>query len=55
MNAEMKTGGEVLIDLLEINGVDVVFGIPGVHGRALPAVRVASGRARFDFFRPEWC
>ncbi len=27
----MKTVGEVLIDLLEANGVDVVFGIPGVH------------------------
>ncbi|MCD1266665.1 hypothetical protein B5M44_18925 [Shinella sumterensis] len=26
-----KTVGEVLVDLLEANGVDVVFGIPGVH------------------------
>lgn len=26
-----KTVGEVLIDLLEANGVEVVFGIPGVH------------------------
>jgi acetolactate synthase-1/2/3 large subunit len=31
MTAEMKTVGEVLIDLLEANGVEVVFGIPGVH------------------------
>ena len=28
---ELKTVGEVLIDLLEANDVDVVFGIPGVH------------------------
>lgn len=28
---EMKTVGETLIDLLEANDVDVVFGIPGVH------------------------
>ncbi|HTO31736.1 MAG TPA: 5-guanidino-2-oxopentanoate decarboxylase [Pararhizobium sp.] len=28
---EMKTVGEVLVDLLEANGVDTVFGIPGVH------------------------
>lgn len=27
----MKTVGEVLIDILEANGVSVVFGIPGVH------------------------
>lgn len=27
----MKTVGEALIDLLEQNGVEVVFGIPGVH------------------------
>lgn len=27
----VKTVGEVLIDLLRANGVDVVFGIPGVH------------------------
>ncbi|AYD02458.1 5-guanidino-2-oxopentanoate decarboxylase [Neorhizobium sp. NCHU2750] len=27
----MKTVGETLIDLLEVNDVDVVFGIPGVH------------------------
>ncbi|WP_428686753.1 5-guanidino-2-oxopentanoate decarboxylase [Roseibium sp.] len=26
-----KTVGEALIDILEANGVDVVFGIPGVH------------------------
>ncbi|QRM54156.1 5-guanidino-2-oxopentanoate decarboxylase [Sinorhizobium sp. BG8] len=26
-----KTVGEALVDLLEANGVDVVFGIPGVH------------------------
>ncbi len=26
-----KTVGEALIDLLEVNGVEVVFGIPGVH------------------------
>ncbi|WP_026622034.1 acetolactate synthase I/II/III large subunit [Ensifer sp. WSM1721] len=31
MTAEMKTVGEVLVDLLETNGVEVVFGIPGVH------------------------
>lgn len=27
----MKTVGEALVDLLEANGVEVVFGIPGVH------------------------
>jgi len=27
----MKTVGEVLVELLEANGVEVVFGIPGVH------------------------
>ena len=26
-----KTVGEALIDLLAVNGVEVVFGIPGVH------------------------
>src|SRR3546814_9007046 len=26
-----KTVGEALVDLLEANGVEVVFGIPGVH------------------------
>ncbi len=31
MSGVEKTVGEVLIDLLEINGVDTVFGIPGVH------------------------
>ncbi|WP_105384866.1 5-guanidino-2-oxopentanoate decarboxylase [Neorhizobium alkalisoli] len=31
MSGNLKTVGETLIDLLEINGVDVVFGIPGVH------------------------
>ncbi|AWI55884.1 5-guanidino-2-oxopentanoate decarboxylase [Sinorhizobium fredii] len=31
MSAEMKTVGEALVDLLEANGVEVVFGIPGVH------------------------
>lgn len=31
MIAAMKTVGEALIDLLEANGVEVVFGIPGVH------------------------
>ncbi|WEX77932.1 5-guanidino-2-oxopentanoate decarboxylase [Sinorhizobium numidicum] len=31
MTSEMKTVGEVLVDLLEANGVEVVFGIPGVH------------------------
>jgi len=30
-----KTVGEWLIDLLEVNDVDVVFGIPGVHTAAL--------------------
>ncbi len=31
MSVAMKTVGEALVDLLEANGVDVVFGIPGVH------------------------
>jgi acetolactate synthase-1/2/3 large subunit len=31
MSGNLKTVGETLIDLLEVNGVDVVFGIPGVH------------------------
>lgn len=39
-----KTVGEALIDILEANGVDVVFGIPGVHTvelyRGLAASRI---------------
>ncbi len=31
MDEHTKTVGEILIDLLEINEVEVVFGIPGVH------------------------
>lgn len=31
MSETMKTVGEVLVDILEANGVDTVFGIPGVH------------------------
>nr|WP_313194682.1 5-guanidino-2-oxopentanoate decarboxylase [Shinella zoogloeoides] len=31
MRMTMKTVGEVLVDLLEANDVEVVFGIPGVH------------------------
>ncbi|SFB17464.1 acetolactate synthase-1/2/3 large subunit [Rhizobium sp. NFR07] len=31
MSDRLKTVGETLIDLLEANGVDTVFGIPGVH------------------------
>lgn len=31
MSGAMKTVGEVLVDILEANGVDTVFGIPGVH------------------------
>jgi acetolactate synthase-1/2/3 large subunit len=31
MSDRLRTVGETLIDLLEANGVDVVFGIPGVH------------------------
>lgn len=31
MTETMRTVGEVLVDLLEANGVEVVFGIPGVH------------------------
>ena len=31
MSEVLKTVGEVLVDLLEANGVEVVFGIPGVH------------------------
>jgi acetolactate synthase-1/2/3 large subunit len=31
MSDKLKAVGETLIDLLEVNGVDVVFGIPGVH------------------------
>lgn len=31
MTVESKTVGETLVDLLEANGVEVVFGIPGVH------------------------
>lgn len=31
MGGELKTVGEALIDILEANGVDTVFGIPGVH------------------------
>ncbi|MCG5477567.1 5-guanidino-2-oxopentanoate decarboxylase [Sinorhizobium alkalisoli] len=31
MSVAMKTVGEALVGLLEANGVEVVFGIPGVH------------------------
>ncbi|WP_420333379.1 5-guanidino-2-oxopentanoate decarboxylase [Roseibium sp.] len=31
MGVVTKTVGEALIDILEANGVDVVFGIPGIH------------------------
>ncbi|MHA7971314.1 5-guanidino-2-oxopentanoate decarboxylase [Rhizobium sp. CAU 1783] len=31
MGDKVKTVGEALVDILEANGVDVVFGIPGVH------------------------
>jgi len=31
MGVVMKTVGEALIDILQANGVDTVFGIPGVH------------------------
>lgn len=31
MSAITKTVGEAMIDILEANGVDTVFGIPGVH------------------------
>lgn len=44
MTETTKTVGEVLIDLLEANGVEVVFGIPGVHTvelyRGLAASRI---------------
>lgn len=45
-----KTVGEVLIDILEANGVDIVFGIPGVHtvelyrGLAASAIRHVTPR-----------
>lgn len=46
----MKTVGETLVDLLEANGVEVVFGIPGVHtvelyrGLAASAIRHVTPR-----------
>ncbi|HEX4765982.1 MAG TPA: 5-guanidino-2-oxopentanoate decarboxylase [Lichenihabitans sp.] len=44
MSAKTRTVGEALIDLLELHGVDVVFGIPGVHTielyRGLAASRI---------------
>ncbi|RWX79301.1 5-guanidino-2-oxopentanoate decarboxylase [Neorhizobium lilium] len=44
MSDRLKTVGETLIDLLEANGVDTVFGIPGVHTvelyRGLAASRI---------------
>ena len=40
----MATCGEVLVQLLEAYGVEVIFGIPGVHTvelyRGLPATRI---------------
>lgn len=40
----MATCGEVLVQLLEANGVELIFGIPGVHTvelyRGLPATRI---------------
>ncbi len=43
MNDTLRTVGETLIDLLEANGVDVVFGIPGVHTAELYRGLAASG------------
>ncbi len=43
MTETMKTVGETLIDLLEANGVEVVFGIPGVHTVELYRGLAASG------------
>lgn len=31
MAGEMKTVGQALVEILEANGVDTIFGIPGVH------------------------
>jgi acetolactate synthase-1/2/3 large subunit len=40
----MATCGEVLVGLLEAYGIDIVFGIPGVHTvefyRSLPETRL---------------
>lgn len=43
MGVVTKTVGEALIDILEANGVDVVFGIPGVHTVELYRGLAASG------------
>ena len=50
MSDRLKTVGETLIDILEANGVDTVFGIPGVHtvelyrGLASSAIRHVTPR-----------
>jgi acetolactate synthase-1/2/3 large subunit len=47
----MRTGAELLVDALKANGVDTIFGVPGIHNLAIydalldePALRVVTTR-----------
>jgi thiamine pyrophosphate-dependent acetolactate synthase large subunit-like protein len=47
----MRTGAQLLVDALKANGVDTVFGVPGIHNLAIydalldePALRVVTTR-----------
>jgi thiamine pyrophosphate-dependent acetolactate synthase large subunit-like protein len=47
----MRTGAQLLVDALKANGVDTIFGVPGIHNLAIydalvdePAIRVVTTR-----------
>src|SRR3712207_9541937 len=49
-----RTGGEILVDALRINGVDLVFGVPGEsYLAALDAFHGAAEAIRFIVCRQE--
>ena len=54
----MATCGEVLVKLLEAYGVELIFGIPGVHTvelyRGLPATSSATSRRAMNRARASW-
>lgn len=58
MTVESKTVGETLVDLLEANGVEVVFGIPGVHTvelyRGLAASKIRHVTPRHEQVPASW-
>ena len=54
---EMKTTAQVLVDCLEAEGVDVMFGIPGEETLDLMfagTARYASSRCATSRVRPLW-